>query len=1271
MRKPLSLCIVLALVGLCLIPQAALAYQKTDYLKYVGQDVGYDSACSYYRMCNPALSQYSIPAAKDKSGFDWEFRQAKGMLIKSWLEVSAGYPVKRLARVDTVCANYVSDYGNGTVTTYRNDSSCVQTPIYNDVTEYRWEPFNPMDGTAKIGAASCRDLRICGNYIPDSQGRVAIDNVLSFAGYEYPEYDWWNITFQNRYRINSSYSDNMANSINGTVGVKGEVIWTYMKNDSYVYSAGSDYAAPWAVANETDQKFWEFDRNLTGYNATSVWSEYSLVQHFSNMSFLDSGIINSTFNLQNVTLYNGTSKIWWNAGNYTNAAPEWHACLWVNDTGAGSPIDVGSTFTISIWFKAKTNTEMWPIGRPHDSPTGQPSYAISWSTFAVGRFAFATGSGAASWLQGTKTFSAGTWHNVIVTLGGGDRRCLYVDGVLDVCDAAAGKSPADIATDLAIGNFNSPDEWGIGLWDRWTDGFIEEVRIIKGTNVSLAWANATAKDGFDMLTSLEAEEAISLTLTFDSQTPSDINTVNIFNNNLTINYSIVPVGMEDPSEVWLNIKTNSSDDVFYYLNGTAYSGYDHLFDGVNTSSTWMWTLYDNRIYPGTYNINETYMERTAHSAHEISGNKTVKVQLLNVSGAKQYGIYEIMARNTTPSSNPLRIYYCNSTYSTGDVTSDGNCAQFGTIAASQTYNHTHYSGNTWHYTVPFGVEYGRVNNITVTNTSYFVSLASRPASSGWNIYNISGSNRTGSSQTSSNKGTAWTEFDGTFDSHLHQYSSVDSFFYYACANDTLGAQSCSAVRSDPIGLASLPPNAPDIITPTNTTYYEIIQVNYTASTSPVGYPMSFYNISIYNYTGERAHVIAANNSLLLTLGFNVTGMGVPFGTYFARVQVWDNMTQTAFSDSDMFTVQYWPGIQFCANDAVSGSALSPFNVTAYNATDTTTWTDISCGYFANITTVPTGPITITYSSVGYISSSYTTTISDTTFYNSTGALVASGSASTVRFHTFTTTYQLLTGVVLNAYIIVGPIQTLVGTVTTDAAGIGAFSLSTTDQYNITAARAGYDTAEFVIIPSLSDYSIFLTATVTNITGPSWANVLWYANPSGGTYSNDTTIPFTFQYHDYASITNMWGWAAEWNGTTLSSASYATQSGIVYLNITTSGRPGNITVYVYANRTGVPMRNESYIFRITTYSINQTYGSMCSWIQASSLGADTLNIIGCLIVVMMIATFSRLQWHVMGSGAIGLIVLGLLMWSCVVTLSTGIYIALWVIYAAALYLMRGI
>jgi len=298
-------------------------------------------------------------------------------------------------------------------------------------------------------------------------------------------------------------------------------------------------------------------------------------------------------------------------------------------------------------------------------------------------------------------------------------------------------------------------------------------------------------------------------------------------------------------------------------------------------------------------------------------------------------------------------------------------------------------------------------------------------------------------------------------------------------------------------------------------------------------------------------------------------------------------------------------------------------------------------------------------------------MSDTTFYNSTGTLVASGSATSIRFHTYTTTYQLLTGVVLNAYIIIGPVQTLVGTVTTDAAGIGTFSLSTTEQYNITASRAGYDTAEFVIIPSLTDYSIYLSAAVTNVTGPSWANVLWYANPSGGTYSNDTTIPFTFQYHDYSGMTNMWGWAAEWNGTTLSSASYATQSGIVYLNITTSGRPGNITVYVYADRTGVSLRNETYVFRISTYSINQTFGSMCSWIQASSLGSDTLNIIGCLIVIMMIAAFSRLQWHMMGSGAIGLIVLGLLMWSCVVTLSTGIYIALWVIYAAALYLMRGI
>ncbi|RLC34562.1 MAG: hypothetical protein DRZ76_02450, partial [Candidatus Nealsonbacteria bacterium] len=414
---------------------------------------------------------------------------------------------------------------------------------------------------------------------------------------------------------------------------------------------------------------------------------------------------------------------------------------------------------------------------------------------------------------------------------------------------------------------------------------------------------------------------------FVSQTPSDLSSLNILGKYLNITYNITdPAGIDT---VNLYHKTNSStSEIVWYINGTAYYGWQIAENYTNSSSIWYFYL-DHQIYPGTYNLPDSVM-RDASKEHFSLDNKNeiLKIRFFNVSNDKEFNYLVLNAQNQTTNTEFLRIYYCNESYSTGDPENSPYCVEFYDLEPTALHNYTRDSSLYWIIPLPINKSTGYLANVYVTPTSYIL-LRDSASAGGWNISYVTNVSRPDTVQYSNNNGASYSNFAGTVDIHIHQFSGSDSLWYYVCANDTFGNSNCSEIRQDLIQLDNLPPSSPDVYNPKEGYYRGLITINYTQSISPNAYPIVNYTIDLVDLNENFVQKIADND---LKLSYVWNSSEAPDGKYFIRVRACDNLTQCSYGYSENITID---------NTKPFVEIISPQNTTyttntitlSFNATD--------------------------------------------------------------------------------------------------------------------------------------------------------------------------------------------------------------------------------------------------------------------------------------------------------------------------------------------------
>ncbi len=395
-------------------------------------------------------------------------------------------------------------------------------------------------------------------------------------------------------------------------------------------------------------------------------------------------------------------------------------------------------------------------------------------------------------------------------------------------------------------------------------------------------------------------------IVFLNQTPSNITSDNIYTSKLNVSYNITDISGINVSSVTYYSKTNSStSEIWQYINGTqTIVGYLGLNGRVgvnmtNVSSIWDFTISSTLIYPSVFNLDPEVTGLERHDFYLLdSSNKYLKIRFYNLTN-NSYGTFNFMA-NSTIGASDLQIYFCNSSYLTGVVRTSPNCIIIANFPSTQTFNYSVSAYAKYNF-VPFNmnVTSGILNGIKVTNVNYLVL---RGTSLGdWYVYYVSNISRSDTCRYTANSGNVWSNFNGTIDTFISQYTPLNyTNYYYVCANDSLGNRNCSSVRSNAILEENLTPSVPNVYSPINSTYSGNININYTSSESPVG--IIFYNISLMTdgTGGAFNKTIISNNSLNLSYVWN--SLSTPNGNYMIRVMVTDYNGLSSYGYSEEFEI---------------------------------------------------------------------------------------------------------------------------------------------------------------------------------------------------------------------------------------------------------------------------------------------------------------------------------------------------------------------------------
>lgn len=413
--------------------------------------------------------------------------------------------------------------------------------------------------------------------------------------------------------------------------------------------------------------------------------------------------------------------------------------------------------------------------------------------------------------------------------------------------------------------------------------------------------------GTDPTITIGAEEnppvIIPLNITLISQNPADITTTNLLNQdvNITYNYTKYSDSFNVSSiKIYTKVNTTSSECSGWF-NGTqkcGYNGWGFIGYSSNSSDTlFHFILDDNEVYPAVYNYpNHTFMEITAKSNFNANNqNSLARSNFINVSNVTLYNVAEINVQNNSATSNPLQIWYCNSSYTTGSLTSSPNCNLIGTLTNNIVANHTH-GVNSEHYLIPFAIVDGKVSNLTKVTSDSGIIL--RGNTGGWNVRYITDRTRLNAGQTSTNLGSTFSELVGTFDMHLHQFTGNETLWYYARGLNSTNDEINSTETFDLLQLGGINPTTPIVYNPVNATYYENITINYTASFSPNGYAISYYNITLRNQDGTYNRTIQSNNSNNLSFVWIPTETLI--GNFTIGVRAYDNLSQNTLGVSELF-----------------------------------------------------------------------------------------------------------------------------------------------------------------------------------------------------------------------------------------------------------------------------------------------------------------------------------------------------------------------------------
>jgi len=460
-------------------------YSREDYLKFVDKYVGITEAWSEYQVCNPSDTDFHIQE-KSRDYFNWYFNEVEGKLKSSWLEkrINESY-TETVDNFKKICNPYESSFENGTVITIDN-CTLENSPYQAEKWRWTWKEFNPTGETFKAG--ECFNFRIHGTYDPAYRdNKIAIDNVVEVAGYNFDEYSWWNASWIYKRRVKINNTQNIQ--------LNDFIVPINISSTTYMMSDCSDLR----LLNGSENAEVPFEMESCLQNNVLLWAKVNLTPSTNTSYYVYYGNSTPVVNRSNPSnVWNSSWTAVYHMGATDTSSQLPSSSLKNNATalnGGGGLYQRCFLSNCHGFSGLGSSNEAWEVAASNDvCPTGKVNFTVMmwfyWNDTSNDVYTGAWNSegGSAGWtfdiesntvylLTGggntnSKTIQGNKWYFATARWDG-TNSCIFINGTSEACTGTW-----NIITQhkFIIGGLKQS---GVLAGD--FEGYIDEIRLYNGT----------------------------------------------------------------------------------------------------------------------------------------------------------------------------------------------------------------------------------------------------------------------------------------------------------------------------------------------------------------------------------------------------------------------------------------------------------------------------------------------------------------------------------------------------------------------------------------------------------------------------------------------------------------------------------------------------------------------------------------------------------------------------------------------------------------------
>lgn len=582
----------------------------------------------------------------------------------------------------------------------------------------------------------------------------------------------------------------------------------------------------------------------------------------------------------------------------------------IPDNAINSP----TNFTINIWVNYTSyNTGSNALFSKWNDPSndayllkhGASNYSLRFLTTTTGSYV------AGKDVTFNTTISSNNWY-MITAIYNKTYMMIYVNGINIGNTTFASGNLFDSTTPLLLGSETISSAFlngtldEMGIWHRQLSN--AEIMQLYNNGSGLTYPFNTTVPGIPVSYSVNT-----------TQVPSDLNSsligllyINATVINLTSNNT---VNNNSYAELYYNITVNTTCAIFE--NQQCVNNGSTIVVNMTKRDDYRfnYTLTERQIFPGYYPFTESYIDNApTRYNYSLYLNNNIRFIINNFTTYINPFISIELGSDAVSASSLLQVYYCNSSYNSGNPSLSSNCELVDTYTNGSLLP-SHQHNNTKHVVLPINIR-----NVTKTQNSSIIFYNTQTIANGWNIayvLNASYNNRSFQiGQTNS-----WTYTPNIFDIHIHQFLPTDSLKYYVKFHDGAGFSNISANVTDYFDVKNQPPSAPFIYLPNSTMKITVSSLQ-NSSIYFAWTPSYDFENDTLRYTLRTSNILASyaivnnlttsNNSYTWSTNKNY----IPAGAYTVFIDVCDNESNcnTGAGFMTLCENNYVKSIQPCLGD---------------------------------------------------------------------------------------------------------------------------------------------------------------------------------------------------------------------------------------------------------------------------------------------------------------------------------------------------------------------